>query len=346
MITVSIAGASGYGGGELLRLLLAHPQVRIQQVTSESLAGKSVGRAHPNLRKVTGLKFSAMADLTPCDVLCLCLPHGESMQRCTELFGLGERIIDLSADFRLKDPAAYPAWYGHEHPHPELLGRFVYGLAELHREEIRNAKYVACTGCLAASAILALAPLVKAGAVDPARLFLEGKIGSSAAGNKAEPSSHHPERSGAVRSFKPTGHRHTAEMMQELTFGVKPQIHFSATAIELVRGILVTAHTFVTNGQTEKDIWGLYREAYDREPFIRIVKEPQGIYRYPEPKVLAGTNYCDIGFERDPFTDRLVVMSALDNLVKGAAGQAVQALNIMYGWDERTGLAFPGLHPI
>ncbi|MBM3263668.1 MAG: N-acetyl-gamma-glutamyl-phosphate reductase [candidate division Zixibacteria bacterium] len=345
MITVSIVGASGYGGGELLRLLLFHPHVKIQQVTSESLAGKLVGRAHPNLRKITGLKFSSMADLKPCDVLCLCLPHGAAMERCGELLGLGERILDLSADFRLRNPADYPIWYGHDHPHPEWLGRFVYGLAELNREEIRTARHIACTGCLAAASILSLAPLLRAGAVDPSRIFIEGKIGSSAGGNKADQSSHHPERSGAVRSFKPTGHRHTAEMLQELDFGTRPEIHFSGTAIELVRGILITAHTFVTGGQTEKDIWGIYRKAYDKEPFIRIIKEQQGIYRYPEPKTLAGTNYCDIGFERDPHTDRLVVMGALDNLVKGAAGQAVQNLNIMFGWDERTGLEFPGLHP-
>lgn len=346
MITVSIVGGSGYGGGELLRLLLFHPEVTVQQVTSESLAGKPVSRAHPNLRKVTDLKFNAIADLKRCDVLCLALPHGESMTRCTELFGLAERVIDLSADFRLKDPADYPTWYGHEHAHPEFLGRFVCGLAERHRDDIRQAQYVSGTGCLAAAAILSLAPLMKAGTIDPERIVIEGKIGSSAGGNKADPSSHHPERSGAVRSFKPTGHRHTAEMVQELNFGVKPRIHFSATAIELVRGILITAHTFVTREVSELDVWNLYREQYGREPFIRIVKEKQGVYRYPEPKILTGTNYCDIGFERDPFSDRLVVMGALDNLVKGAAGQAVQAINLMYGLDERTGLEFPGLHPV
>ena len=346
MITVSIVGASGYGGGELLRLLSFHPEVEVRQVTSERLAGKPVGRAHPNLRKVSNLKFSSMTELKSCDVLCVALPHGESMRRCTELFDLGERIIDLSADFRLNDPADYPVWYGHEHTHPELLDRFVYGLAELHRDRIRETKHVACTGCLAATAILSLTPLMKAGVIDPGRIILEGKIGSSAGGNKADQSSHHPERSGAVRSFKPTAHRHTAEMMQELNYGIRPQIHFSATAIEMVRGILMTAHTFVTNDCTEKDVWGIYRAAYGQEPFIRMIKERQGIFRYPEPKFLAGTNYCDIGFERDPHSDRLVVMGALDNLVKGAAGQAVQSINLMYGFDERTGLGFPGLHPI
>ncbi len=346
MITVSIVGASGYGGGELLRLLLFHPEVEVQQVTSERFSGKPVGRAHPNLRKVTNLKFSPVAELKPCDVLCVALPHGEAMQRCTELFPLGERVIDLSADFRLNDPADYPVWYGHAHTHPEFLGRFVYGLAELHRDRIRESKHVACTGCLAATAILSLAPLMKAGVIDPGCILMEGKIGSSAGGNKADLSSHHPERSGALRSFKPTAHRHTAEMIQELNCGIRPKIHFSATAIEMVRGILMTAHTFVTNECTDKDIWGIYREAYGQEPFIRIIKERQGIFRYPEPKFLAGTNYCDIGFERDPHSNRLVVMGALDNLVKGASGQAVQAINLMYGLDERTGLEFPGLHPI
>ncbi len=347
MIKVSIVGASGYGGGELLRLLLFHPEIEIRQVTSESLAGKPVGRSHPNLRRVTDLKFNAMADLEPCDVLCLCLPHGEAMKRFDALSGLAGRVIDLSADFRLRNPEDYPTWYGHEHTHPKVLERFVYGLAELYREEIRDAECVACTGCLAATAILSLAPLVRAGAVDPSRLFMEGKIGSSAAGNRADRSTHHPDRSGAVRSFKPTGHRHTAEIVQELNFGGQaPLVHFSATAIEMVRGILMTTHAFVNGNLAEREIWGIYREAYDREPFIRIIKERQGVFRYPDPKFLSGTNYCDIGFERDEHSDRVVVMGALDNLVKGAAGQAVQALNIMYGWDERTGLEFPGLHPV
>ena len=347
MIKVSIVGATGYGGGELLRLLLFHPEIEIAQVTSRSQAGKPVGRSHPNLRRVTDLKFSDMDDLEPCDVLCLCLPHGEAMKRWDALSGLGGRVIDLSADFRLRNAADYPTWYGHEHAHPEVLDRFVYGLAELYRDEIRDASHVACTGCLAATAILSLAPLVRAGAVDPTRLYMEGKIGSSAAGNQADRSTHHPDRSGAVRSFKPTGHRHTAEIVQELTFGGQaPAVHFSATAIELVRGILMTTHAFVNGGLSERDIWGIYREAYGREPFIRIIKERQGVFRYPDPKFLAGTNYCDVGFERDGHSDRVVVMGALDNLVKGAAGQAVQALNIMYGWDERTGLEFPGLHPV
>ncbi len=347
MIKVSIVGASGYGGGELLRLLLAHSEIEIQQVTSESLVGKPVGRSHPNLRRLTDLKFHAMDDLKPCDVIFLCLPHGEAMKQWDSLSGLADRVIDLSADFRLRNPLDYPIWYGHEHTKPGVLNHFVYGLAELYREEIRNAEFVACTGCLAATAILSLAPLVKTGSIDPSRLFLEGKIGSSAGGNKSDHSTHHPERSGSVRSFKPTGHRHTAEVIQELTVdGQVPQVHFSATAIEMVRGILMTSHVFVDKDLSEREIWEIYREVYENEPFIRIIKERNGIYRYPDPKILSGTNFCDIGFERDKHSDRLVVLGALDNLVKGAAGQAVQAINIMHGWDEQTGLQFPGLHPI
>jgi len=168
----------------------------------------------------------------------------------------------------------------------------------------------------------------------------EAKCGSSEAGNSASEASHHPERSGCVRSYRPTGHRHIAEMEQELG----NPIHFSATSIEMVRGILVTAHLFVKDGLTEKDIWKTYRQVYGQEPFIRIVKERQGIYRYPEPKLLAGTNYCDIGFELDQ--NRLVVVSAIDNLMKGASGQAVHAMNVMCGFAETEGLDFAGLHPI
>jgi len=172
-------------------------------------------------------------------------------------------------------------------------------------------------------------------------------MSSSQAGLKASLSSHHPERSGVVRSYMPTGHRHTAEICQELeVYGNKLDVAISATAIDMVRGLLVTIHTIPRNNITEKDIWKAYREEYKNEPFIRIVKESQGLYRYPEPKILQGTNYCDIGFEMDTVSRRLVVIGAIDNLVKGTAGQAVQAMNIMYGFPETTGLGFPGLHPI
>ncbi|OED39387.1 N-acetyl-gamma-glutamyl-phosphate reductase [Chromatiales bacterium (ex Bugula neritina AB1)] len=341
MIKVSIVGGSGYAGGDLLRVLLFHPQVEIVQVTSERHAGKLVTTVHPNLRKLTKLKFATIDELEPCDVLFLGLPHGHVMKRIGEFEALAGTLIDLSADFRLNDAELYKKWYGSEHACPERLTDFVYGIPELHREEMKSAKRIASAGCNATATILALHPLYKAGLVESA--VVEVKAGSSQGGNSASDASHHPERSGAVRSYKPTGHRHVGEMQQELNADT---IHFSATSIEMVRGILATCHVFLNESLTEKDIWKLYRGAYGQEPFIRIVKERSGIHRYPEPKLLAGGNYCDIGFEIDNHSNRLVVVSALDNLMKGAAGQAVQAFNIAHGFDETLGLEFPGLHPV
>jgi len=341
MTKVSIVGGSGYTGGELLRLLLFHPNCSIQQVTSERFAGKFVQNAHPNLRKITPLKFCAVSELVPCDLLFLCLPHGQSMDRIDEFRGLAPKVVDLSADFRLKDIEHYSKHYGQAHQRPDLLDAFVYGLPERHRDELREANLVACPGCNATATILALLPLHQRGLIDS--VVMEVKAGSSEGGNAVSDASHHPERSGAVRSYKPTGHIHVAEMKQELP-GMA--IHFSATSIEMVRGILATCHVFLRADVTEKDIWKIYREAYSDEPFIRIVKERSGIHRYPDPRLLAGTNYCDIGFEREPDSNRLVVISAIDNLMKGAAGQALQNVNILLGVPETTGLEFPGLHPV
>ena len=340
MIRVSIVGASGYTGGDLLRILLFHPEVEIQQVTSERHAGKMVSNLHPNLRKITKLKFVPIAELEPCDVLFLGLPHGHMMNRLAEFEALADTLIDLSADFRIRDEVAYEKWYGKPHACPDKLKDFVYGIPELHREEMVGAKRISGAGCNATATILALKPLYDAGVVESS--VVEVKAGSSQGGNAVSEGSHHPERSGAVRSYKPTAHRHLGEIKQSLG---ADNIHFSATSIEMVRGILATSHVFLSQDLEEKDIWKIYRGAYGNEPFIRIVKERTGIHRYPEPKLLAGSNYCDIGFERDPLSNRLVVISAIDNLMKGAAGQAVQAFNIARGFDETTGLQFPGLHP-
>jgi N-acetyl-gamma-glutamyl-phosphate/LysW-gamma-L-alpha-aminoadipyl-6-phosphate reductase len=355
-LRVSIVGGSGYVGGELLRLLLAHPEAEVVRVTSERRAGTPVTSVHPNLRRVTDVLFTSSADLEACDVIFLCLPHGRAMDEIDRYLGLAPRIVDLSADFRLKDPAAYPAWYGRPHPRPELLSKFVYGIPELHREEMASAAWVSSAGCNATAVILALHPLYREGLVLADRTVAEAKVGSSEGGASVSEASHHPERSGCVRSYKPTGHRHAAEMAQELavcengadaaTPAGRAQVHFSATAVEMVRGILATSHVFLRDDLPEKAIWQLYRRAYAHEPFIRIVKARDGVHRFPEPKLLAGTNFCDIGFERDPHSNRLVVVSAIDNLMKGAAGQAVQAFNIMRGLPETMGLGFAGLHPI
>jgi N-acetyl-gamma-glutamyl-phosphate/LysW-gamma-L-alpha-aminoadipyl-6-phosphate reductase len=264
--------------------------------------------------------------------------------------GIGDRVVDLSADFRLRDPADYPKWYGHEHTAPDLLDKFVYGVPELHREELRTAKYASGPGCLASASILGLYPLAKAGLIETAPIVVDAKVGSSAAGLDPSPSSHHPERSHVVRLYAGTGHRHTAEIEQELAFGGRPSISFTAHAIELVRGISATSHVFVREDLrgtiSDKDLWQAYRSQYSDEPFMRMVKDKKGVYRYPEPKILSGTNYCDVGFELDPHTDRVVVASAIDNLMKGAAGAAVQSMNLMCGLPETAGLEALGLHPV
>jgi N-acetyl-gamma-glutamyl-phosphate/LysW-gamma-L-alpha-aminoadipyl-6-phosphate reductase len=347
-IRASIVGGSGYTGGELLRILLGHRAVEVAQVTSERRTGKRVVGVHPNLRSLTSLTFTSVEELEPCDVLFLALPHGTSGEQIDRFLALAPVVIDLSADFRLNDPAEYPRWYGHEHPKPELLTRFVYGIPELHRDEMRRADAISSAGCLATPTILGLYPLFKEGLADRSRpTVVEVKTGSSGAGAEEGLASHHPERSGVMRSFKPTGHRHTAEVEQELAGPEgKPTISFSATAVEAVRGVLSTAHVFLSREVTEKDLWRVFRTYYNSEPFIRLVNERSGLYRYPEPKILSGSNFCDIGFALDPHSNRVVVMAAVDNLMKGAAGQAVQAMNIRFGCNEEAGLTFPGLHPI
>lgn len=342
MIRVSIVGASGYIGGDLARLVLGHPELTLVQVTSERLQKKPLSSTHPNLRGTTMLKYSSIEDLEKVDVLFVALPHGMTMNRIAEFSEYADVVIDLSEDFRLSSEELYNAWHDEPHANTEWMSKFVYGLPELHREELRTANFIAMPGCNPTATVLALKPLYKRNLVERDRTVVEAKISSAAAGNKPSLGSHHPERSGAVRSYRPTQHRHISEMLQELETDV---VHFSATSIEMVRGILATAHVFLKQDLNEKDIWKIYREDYGQEPFVRIVKDRAGIYRYPEPKIVEGTNFCDIGFERDPNSNRLVVMSAIDNLTRGSAGQAIQALNIRFGLDETLGLTFTGLHP-
>ena len=349
---VSIIGGSGYAGGELLRLLLDHPEVEVAQVTSERNTGHYVHALHPNLRKRTTQKFASITTLEPCDFLFVALPHGETVARIEQLAGLAPKLVDLSADFRLRDADLYARWYGGAHGAPEWLSRFVYGLPEINRDQIAGASYVSGVGCNATATNLALWPLFRAGLVDRGRgVIVEVKAGSSEGGASAGPSSHHPDRSHAVRSFAPTGHRHTAEVVQALGGGGPLDVHMSVTSIELVRGVLATAHVFVSEetraaGFGLKDLWQAYRGAYGAEPFVRLVRDRQGVYRYPEPKILAGSNYADVGFDYDPESGRVVAIAAIDNLMKGASGSAVQCMNLMMGWDEAAGLGFPGLHPV
>jgi len=344
MKRVSIIGASGYTGGELLRLLLDHPQVELVQATSRSHLGEYVYQVHPNLRKRTTLKFSDPETIEPVDVLFLALPHGQAQHKIDVYAGLAEKIVDLSADFRLRDAQVYQAWYGKPHAAPGWLERFVYGLPELHREAIAAASYVSGVGCNATASNLALLPLVRAGLIDlAAPVVVEVKVGSSEAGAEGNPGSHHPERANVVRTFSPFGHRHTAEVIQEL--GLQ-QVCLTMTSVDLVRGVLATAHATLKPGVGSKELWKAYRALANANPFVRVVKEQRGIYRVPEPKVLAGSNYADLGFELDEASGHVVALCAIDNLMKGASGSAVQCMNLMLGLDESCGLGFAGLHPI
>jgi N-acetyl-gamma-glutamyl-phosphate/LysW-gamma-L-alpha-aminoadipyl-6-phosphate reductase len=346
MITTSIIGGSGYGGGELLRLLLAHPCVEVKQVTSRSHLGEYVYQVHPNLRKRTQIMFSDPSSLEPVDILFLAQPHGQAQHHIEEYAKLAPKIIDLSADFRLRDDAFHEQWYGEKHAAPDWLGKFVYGLPELHRAEIATANYVSGVGCNATASNLALLPLIKADLLEASSpIFIEIKVGSSESGTEGNSGSLHAERANVIRTFSAFGHRHTAEVIQEMGINAT-YLSLTMTAVDLVRGVLATAHAKVKQGVTTKDLWKAYRAVANENPFLRVVKEARGIYRVPEPKVLAGTNYADLGFELDESNGHIVAMCAIDNLMKGAAGSAVQCMNLMMGWDEMLGLEFMGLHPI
>ncbi len=254
----------------------------------------------------------------------------------------GAPVFDLSADHRLRSPAEYPRYYHREHPHPELLGEAAYGLPELHRDAIRNARLVAVPGCIATATILALRPFAASRPNGAVRAVVDAKSGSSAGGHDPGPAGEHAERSGVMRAYAPARHRHAAEVEQET--GVAAAV--TAHGVEAVRGVLATVHAFGDATPDERELWKLYRAAYGDEPFVRLVHDSDGLHREPEPKILSGTNFCDVGFASDPEHGRTVLLGALDNLGKGAAGAAVQCFNVRFQLPETRGLGFPGLHPI
>ena len=347
---VGLIGGSGYIGGELIRILLGHPDVELTTIVSRQNVGKYIHKIHSNLRGYTTLKFSPLDEnylAKTCETVFTATPHGSSRDLVPKLLESNLKVIDMSADFRLKNPRDYPVWYGWEHTNSQFLDKAVYGLPELHREEIRKADLVGVPGCMATSAILGLAPLVKEDLIEKERIVVDLKVGSSGSGSKPSVASHHAERFGGVRPYKTVGHRHIAEIEQELNLlTAQPvKISFSPHAVNMVRGILATMHVFPTKKIEETEIWKAYRTLYKDEPFIRYVKDREGLYRLPDPKVVAGSNFCDIGFEKDDHANRLVILTAIDNLVKGAAGQAVQCLNIMQSLGEKTGLQAASLHP-
>ncbi len=348
---VGVVGASGYVGGEVLRLLLNHPEAEIAAVTSRQHAGEYLHRVQPSLKGFTEMRFSELdydrlSD--GCDLVFTAVPHGTATEIVKALYDRGVKIVDLSADYRLHDPGDYGKWYGWDHPHPDYLQNAVYGVPELHREEIGRARLVACPGCMAVTSILALAPLVRAGIVDTDHIVVDSKIGSSGAGSGSGTA--HAMRSGVIRPYKPARHRHTGEIEQELSAaaGEKIRVSMSPHAVDVVRGILCTNHTFFAGGEPpdERALWRLYREAYGGEGFVRLIRDKGGAYKFPDPKFLVGSNFCDIGFDVDPDNRRLIAISASDNLMKGAAGSAVQCMNVMCGFDESAGLRHTPLTPV
>ena len=353
MVRVAVLGASGYIGGELLRLLLQHPEAELVAATSRTHAGEYVFRVHPNLRGTTELKFSSFDGgglAGSADLAFAALPHGESVKAVPQLADAGLKVIDLSADFRLSDSRMYPVWYGYDHPRPDLLERFVLSIPEINRDKVKGASLVSSPGCTAITAILALAPLLKDKSlgVDRDHIVVDAKVGSSGAGGKPSLSTHFSERFNVVRPYKPAGHRHSAEIEQVLASmsGGRVAVSMSAHAVNMVRGILSTSHLFVSPPPKPIDVWKAYREMYSGSYFVRMVRDKQGPFRLPDPKLVIGSNFCDVGFEIEERTGRLVALSATDNLVKGAAGNAVQSMNLMLGLDEKTGLTMAPLHPV
>jgi len=339
--TASVVGGSGFTGGELLRLLDGHPEFEIAQATSRSKTNKTVGHSHPNLRHLD-LRFSDPAELESVDVLFAATPHGVSMAQIDRFQDAAGTVVDLSADFRLSTEAAYDEYYD-GHDRPELLEKSVYALPELTRDELPGADLIASGGCNATATILGLLPLVEDGILSgDEQVVVDVKVGSSEGGAGGGDASSHPERSGVVRPYAPTGHRHEAEIEEFLGLDVSFTVH----AVEMIRGASATCHVFPGEPVSTGDLWGAYRGQYEDEPFVELVAGGGGVYRYPEPKAVAGTNGAEVGFELDPGNKRIVAFSAIDNMMKGSAGQAVHAANVALGLAETAGLEFQGLHPV
>ena len=345
MIKVGIYGGSGYTGQELLRLLLGHPGATVVATTSRRFAGQPVAEVYPHLAGLANLSFT---DISPdemagqADLIFLALPHGVSMEMAPAFVRTGGKVIDLSADFRIHDVEVYGAWYG-PHRAAELLPEAVYGLPEMHRERIRQARFVANPGCYPTSIILGLAPALKSQWIDPASVIADSKSGVSGSGREPQIPSLFCEVDGGFKAYKVGGHRHTPEIEQELGLlaGRGMKISFTPHLLPVKRGILSTLYATLTREAGAEELTAFYREFYRDEPFVRIC--PAG--RFPNLSSVVGSNFCDIGVTVDKRTGRLIVVSAIDNLIKGASGQAIQNMNLMCGLDERTGLPGVPLFP-
>ena len=347
---VAIVGASGYSGEELVRLLLSHPMAELSAVTSRQYAGQSLAQVFPRYAKHPKAQALRFSEPNPqllakdADIVFLALPHGVAAEFAVPLIEAGRRVIDLSADFRVKDPAVYKEFYGHDHPAPSLLEHAVYGLPEAHRAEIKKAALVASPGCYPTSILLPTIPVLKAGVVKATGIIANSLSGVSGAGRKAELDYLFVECNESIRPYSVPKHRHLSEIEQELSIaaGEKVTIQFTPHLIPINRGILTTLylppadHFDSTRGmeQVAQNITSAYETAYGSEPFVRLLEGKA----LPDTKNVVGTNVVEIAWRLDPRTGRLIVMSAEDNLVKGASGQAVQSMNILCGFPETAGL--------
>ena len=330
----SVVGASGYVGGEIIRILDRHPEIELIQATSRSYEGRGIGSVHPNLRSLE-LKFTGDNELDNVDILFSAAPSGVAIENIDRYQGVAGKVVDLSSDFRLNDASKYEKWYG-THDRPGLLERFEYALPEINRENL-GSDLIAAGGCNATASLLALYPLREI-LDEEDRVVIDAKVGSSESGVGGGRSSMHSERTGVIRPYAATEHRHQAEISEKS--GI--ETYFTAHAVEMVRGAYATIHIITEKDIGKGDLWRCFRNAYGKEPFVQFTSGSGG-YRYPQPKNVAGTNNVELGFENSE--ERTVLFSAIDNLIKGSAGQAVQAANISLGLDETKGLRDTSLHP-
>lgn len=342
MIKVGIVGGTGYTGVELLRILVQHPKVRLQVITSRQESGMGVDELFPSLRGQVALKFSdpAQADLGQCDLVFFATPNGVAMQQARKLLDAGVKVIDLAADFRIRDVAEWEKWYGMQHASPELVAEAVYGLPEVNREKIQQARLIANPGCYPTAVQLGFLPLIEAGIVDIDHLVADTKSGVSGAGRKAEVHTLFAEAADNFKSYGVPGHRHLPEIRQGLSArSQKPVgLTFVPHLTPMIRGIHATLYARLLK---ETDLQALYEERYIDEPFVDVL--PAG--SHPQTRSVRGSNFCRIAVHRPQGGDMVVVLSVTDNLVKGAAGQAVQNMNIMYGLPEAMGIKHVPLLP-
>lgn len=345
-IKAAIIGSTGYGGVELIRILLQHPNVEIASVISSSSAGTPIADGYPHLSEIVtdrpdGINLEEIR--SKADVVFLATPHGVSTELSPKLVDAGLKVIDVSGDFRLKSPDTYEKWYKHKPAEQAYLDKAVYGLAEVFGDEVRGADLIANPGCYPTATTLGLVPLVKAGWIDNKSIIVDAKSGVSGAGRGLSQLVHYSEINENFLAYKVNRHQHTpeVEMVLSRVAGEDVTITFTTHLVPMTRGILSTIYAQLNESRSDEDVLELFRQFYEGRPFVRV----RGKGKYPATKEVWGSNYCDIGVSVDERTGRVTVISVIDNLMKGAAGQAVQNLNLMMGWDETTGLAFSPVYP-